>query len=148
DTPVDHGQPDRHHKETCAPVEWLLFNTRLYQATGKARYMQAMEQTIYNALLAAQSMDGQQWLYYLPLRYEKTWFTGPTSCCYWSGPRGIARLPEWVYALDSDGLRVNLYEASRARVQMQGQDVRVEQLTRFPDSGPVALRIEPDRPLR
>jgi DUF1680 family protein len=148
DTPVEGGQPDRHHQETCATVEWLLFNSRLYQATGSWRYAQAMEQTIYNALLAAQSMDGLKWLYYLPLRYEKTWFTGPTSCCYWSGPRGIARFPEWVYALDGEGLRVNLYESSAARLQIDGQAVGVRQATRYPDSGHVALEIDPARPLR
>ena len=114
DTPVDHGQPDRHHQETCATVEWLMLNARLHAATGRARYARAMEHTIYNALLAAQSADGLRWMYFTPLRYEKTWFTGATSCCYWSGPRGIARLPEWVYALDGDGMRVNLYESSEA----------------------------------
>ncbi len=110
DTPVENGEPARHHQETCATVEWLLFNALLYKATGRVRYMEHMEQTIYNALLAAQSLDGLQWMYYTPLRYEKRWFTGPTSCCYWSGPRGIARLPGWVFAIDSEGLRVNLYE--------------------------------------
>ena len=103
DTPVKNGEPARHHQETCATVEWLLFNALLYQATGRVRYMEHMEQTIYNALLAAQSLDGLQWMYFTPLRYEKRWFTGPTSCCYWSGPRGIARLPGWVYALDTAG---------------------------------------------
>ena len=87
DTPVENGEPARHHQETCATVEWLLFNALLYQATGRVRYMERMEQTIYNALLAAQSLDGLQWMYFTPLRYEKRWFTGPTSCCYWSGPR-------------------------------------------------------------
>jgi DUF1680 family protein len=148
DTPVSGGQPDRHHQETCATVEWLLFNARLYQATGRARYAQALEHSIYNALLAAQSTDGQRWLYYLPLRYEKTWFSGPTSCCYWSGPRGIARLPQWVYALDAEGLRVNLYEASTAQLELAGQPVRVAQTTRYPDSGQAAFAITPAEPLR
>jgi hypothetical protein len=38
DTPVDGGQPARHHQETCATVEWLLFNASLYQATGNAPF--------------------------------------------------------------------------------------------------------------
>ena len=104
DTPVENGQPERHHQETCATVKWLLFNSRLYQVTGNVRYMEKMEQTIYNALLAAQSMDGMNWMYYTPLRYEKRWFSGPTSCCYWSGPRGVARLSNWIYALDGEGI--------------------------------------------
>jgi DUF1680 family protein len=147
DTPIDGGQPDRHHQETCATVEWLFFNARLHAATGKARYAQAMEQTIYNALLAAQSTDGLGWLYYLPLRYEKTWFSGPTSCCYWSGPRGVARLPDFVYAVDGEGIRVNLYESSRATLSVGGQTVGVEQNSLYPDIGRVTLQIRPEKPL-
>jgi len=147
DTPVENGEPARHHQETCATVEWLLFNALLYQATGRARYMERMEQTIYNALLAAQSLDGLQWMYFTPLRYEKRWFTGPTSCCYWSGPRGIARLPGWVYALDNEGLRVNLYESGEATLQLHDSAVAIKQISLYPDSGKVTLDVKPAVPV-
>jgi len=147
DTPVENGQPERHHQETCATVEWLLFNARLYQVTGNVRYVQKMEQTIYNALLAAQSTDGMNWMYYTPLRYEKRWFMGPTSCCYWSGPRGIARIPVWVYAVDKEGIFVNLYESSEATIVIDGQTVVVRQISSFPDEGRVKLRLQTGVPL-
>ena len=147
DTPVFDGQPERHHQETCATVEWLLFNALLYQATGRVRYVESMEQTIYNALLAAQSLDGMKWMYFTPLRYEKRWFTGPTSCCYYSGPRGIARLPEWVYALDNEGIRVNLYESSEARFLLEGVEVILKQSSFYPDLGKVILQIQPETTL-
>jgi uncharacterized protein len=147
DTPVENGEPARHHQETCATVEWLLFNALLYQATGRARYMGHMEQTIYNALLAAQSLDGLQWMYFTPLRYEKRWFTGPTSCCYWSGPRGIARLPGWVYALDNEGLRVNLYESGEATLQLDDIAVAIKQISHYPDFGKVIVEVKPAVPI-
>ncbi len=144
DTPVENGQPGRHHQETCATVEWLFLNARLYQATGRVRYVQKMEQTIYNALLAAQSLDGMRWMYFTPLRYEKRWFTGPTSCCYWSGPRGIARLPGWVYAQDGEGIRVNLYESGEAAFEHDGCALVIKQTSRYPESGKVALLVQPE----
>jgi hypothetical protein len=147
DTPIENGEPSRHHQETCATVEWLLFNALLYQATGRARYMERMEQTIYNALLAAQSLDGLQWMYFTPLRYEKRWFTGPTSCCYWSGPRGIARLPGWVYALGKDSLRVNLYESGEATLQLEDSAVAIRQTSLYPDFGKVTLVVDPEVPV-
>lgn len=147
DTPVENGEPARHHQETCATVEWLFFNALLYQATGRVRYMERMEQTIYNSLLAAQSLDGLQWMYFTPLRYEKRWYTGPTSCCYWSGPRGISRLPGWVYALDNDGLRVNLYESSEATLQLDDIAVAIKQHSNYPDFGKVILEVEPAAPI-
>ena len=147
DTPVENGEPARHHQETCATVEWLLFNAVLFQATGRVRYMERMEQTIYNSLLAAQSLDGMQWMYFTPLRYEKRWFTGPTSCCYWSGPRGIARLPGWIYALDNEGLRVNLYESGEATLQLRYNAVAIKQYSSYPDVGKVILEIRPAAPV-
>jgi len=147
DIPVENGEPARHHQETCATVEWLLFNALLYQATGLVRYMERMEQTIYNALLAAQSLDGLQWMYFTPLRYEKRWFTGPTSCCYWSGPRGIARLPGWVYALDNEGIRVNLYESSEATLQLDESAVAIKQTSHYPDLGKVIIEVNPAAPV-
>jgi len=118
----------------------------LYQATGRVRYMERMEQTIYNALLAAQSLDGLQWMYFTPLRYEKRWFTGPTSCCYWSGPRGIARLPGWVYAIDNEGLRVNLYESGEATLQLDDKAVSIKQISLYPDLGKVSVEVKPAAP--
>jgi len=147
DTPVENGEPARHHQETCATVEWLLFNALLYQATGRVRYIERMEQTIYNALLAAQSLDGMQWMYFTPLRYEKMWFTGPTSCCYWSGPRGIARLPGWVYALDNEGIRVNLYESGEATLQLHDCAAAIKQTSFYPDLGKVILEVDPAAPV-
>jgi DUF1680 family protein len=34
-TPTD--EPNGHHQETCAPVEWLPFCHRLYLATGNQK---------------------------------------------------------------------------------------------------------------
>lgn len=149
DHPAIRGKPKPEgcHQETCATVEWLLLNARLYRATGKVRYIQKMEHTIYNALLAAQSADGMKWMYYTPLRYEKRWFSGETNCCYWSGPRGIARLPRWVYALDGEGIRVNLYESSEATLRLDGHVVTIKQSSLYPDKGKVALQILPDEAL-
>ena len=128
-------------------MEWLLFNAVLYQATGRVRYIERMEQTIYNALLAAQSLDGLQWMYFTPLRYEKRWFTGPTSCCYWSGPRGIARLPGWVYAIDNEGILVNLYELGEATLQLDDKAVSIKQISLYPDIGKVSLEVKPAVPV-
>jgi DUF1680 family protein len=107
-----------------------------------------MEQTIYNALLSAQSEDGLSWMYFTPLRYEKRWFAGQTSCCYWSGPRGIARLPEWVFAQDEQGIRVNLYESCEATFYLGQQVLAIKQSCLYPDSGKVTLEIQIEHPVR
>ena len=146
DIPVENGEPDKHHQETCGTVGWLLLNSRLYQATGKACYMQRIEQTLYNALLAAQSMDGMCWMYYTPLRYEKRWFSGPTSCCYWSGPRGIARMVDWIYAYCNNGIFINLFETSQATFNLSGLAVTVIQSSLYPEIGHSVMQVQPEKP--
>lgn len=105
------------------------FTERLYKATGHVKYIDALERVCYNALLAAQSTDGMKWTYYTPLRYTKKWFQGPTNCCFWSGPRGIARIPEMVYSVDEQGLRVDLFEQSKAKLKVKGKEVSIDQMT-------------------
>jgi len=100
--------PGGQLQETCATTEWIFFMQRLYEITGRVKYAEALERTCYNALLAAQSANGMKWCYWTPLRYQKSWFHGPTRCCFWSGPRGIARLPQLIYATKGNNVYLNL----------------------------------------
>lgn len=137
-------------QETCATVEWLLYTHQLYEATGLSRYANAIEDTLYNALLAAQSPDGARWAYFTPLSATvggKRLLSGPTMCCYWSGPRAIARMPLYAYHLDADGLRVELYEPGWGRFERGGVQVTVHQETDYPATGRVHLRVDASRPL-
>lgn len=138
--------PYASKQETCATVEWITWTQRLYEATGDVRYAHQIENTIYNALLAAQAVDGMKWMYYTPMDGgTRQWFSGPTKCCYWSGPRGIARLPGHLYHTDADGLRVDLYEASTASgIMINGVAVEVTQETDYPAHGQIHLTINPN----
>lgn len=139
--------PNSRIQETCATVEWLVFNQRLYESTGNIRYAHMTENIIYNALLSAQSSDGMKWMYYTPLRYEKKWMSGATFCCYWSGPRGISRIPQCIYRVDPDGICVNLFEHSEAKLYIKDSQLTIYQKTNYPRDGEVKLRLRMNRPL-
>lgn len=139
--------PNAHLQETCATVEWILFSHRLYLATGDVRYANMIERTVRNALLGAQSTDGLKWTYFTPLREIKDWFAGPTDCCYFSGPRGIARLPELVYHADAGGVRVDLFEDGEAVLNVEDARVKLTQTTDYPAGGEVKITVDVDRPL-
>lgn len=134
--------PGGQLQETCATTEWIFLNTSLYEITGRARYISALEKTLYNALLAAQSDDGMKWCYWTPLRYSKDWFHGPTRCCFWSGPRGISRIPQLIYAGQGNIIFVNFYESSHAMLSSGGDSVRVVQNSEFPEKGRSTLTLE------
>ena len=139
--------PNGKLQETCATVEWLNFTHRLYLATGEIRYAHMIERTVRNALLGAQSTDGLKWNYFTPLHSIKAWFGGPTDCCYFSGPRGIARLPELLCHLDADGVRVDLFEPGEVRFSFKGAPVTLVQETRYPAEGAVRVRVSVEKPL-
>jgi DUF1680 family protein len=133
---------DAPYQETCATTEWIFFTQSLYAVTGCAKYIEALENTFYNALLAAQSEDGMKWCYFTPLRYHKDWFHGPTKCCYWSGPRGIARFPQVIYAVKDDIIYVNFFETSHAVLDTNSGKVNVTQDSEFPENGRSTVTIE------
>ena len=134
--------PGAQLQETCATTEWIFLTQTLYELTGKAKYAEGLEKTAYNALLGAQSPDGMKWCYWTPLRYSKHFFHGPTRCCYWSGPKGIARLPQLVYATQGNAVYVNLFDTSRATLATDGGKVRVEQDSAFPEAGKSIVSLE------
>jgi len=137
--------PGGQLQETCATTEWIFFTQSLYAITGRAKYAEALEKTCYNALLAAQSADGMKWCYWTPLRYSKHFLYGPTRCCFWSGPKGIARLPQLIYATKGNTVYVNFFETSNATLATNGGKVHVTQASEFPKTGrsTVTLKTPP-----
>jgi DUF1680 family protein len=135
-------KPDAPYQETCATTEWIFFTQSLYAITGRARYVEALENTFFNALLAAQSADGMKWTYFTPLRYHKDWFHGPTKCCYCPGPRGSARFPQLIYAVKDDIIYVNFFETSHATLAARGGKVRITQDSEFPEIGRSTVTIQ------
>jgi len=130
-------------QETCTTVEWIIFTHRLYLATGDVRFANMLELTVRNALLGAQSCDGKKWTYFLPMRSSKAWMEGPTDCCFFSGPRGIARLPEMIYHTDPEGIRIDMFESGTANFTVNEVSVVLHQETTYPEEGNVHVRIEP-----
>ncbi|MHC4842191.1 MAG: beta-L-arabinofuranosidase domain-containing protein [Planctomycetota bacterium] len=134
--------PGSQLQETCATTEWIFFTQSLYAITGRAKYAEELERTSYNALLAAQSEDGMRWCYWTPLRYSKHWFHGPTRCCFWSGPKGIARLPQLIYATKGNAVYVNFFETSRAVLDTDDGQVQVTQDSEVPGVGKSTVTLK------
>ena len=50
------------HNETCAAIGSVLWNWRMFRATGEARYVDVLETVLYNAVLSGISLDGTNYL--------------------------------------------------------------------------------------
>ena len=136
--------------ETCATMSWMLLNQRLLETTGEAAFADVIETLLWNHLPAAQTADGDGWRYHTPLNGWKPegCFTGP-NCCSSSGPRILARLPTLLYATTKDGIAVNQFVPSAARVKLAtGNEVTVRIVTAYPAGETVTIEVAPTRPER
>lgn len=149
------------HNETCAAIGNALWNWRMLQITGDARYADVLELVLYNALLAGASLDGTRFFYTNTLRQlepmpaELRWprtrqpFIS-SFCCPPNLARTLAEVQTYAYGRSDDAIWVNLYGGSKLdTVLAKGERVALEQETDYPWNGRVRITIRavPSRPL-
>lgn len=59
------------HNETCANIGNVLWNWRMLQLTGDAKYADVMELALYNSVLSGISLSGKKFFYTNPLAYSE-----------------------------------------------------------------------------
>lgn len=130
--------------ETCATVHLLNFLDELLRLEGDLRYGDIMERAILNALFAAQSPDGRRLRYYTSFSGPRSYFEHDTYCCPGNFRRGIGALPSFVYYGQDNGVAVNLYGESTARIDLgDDRELEIQQETDYPTSGHIVISIDP-----
>jgi len=143
------------YNESCATVGFVLWNWRMLVATGDARYADLVEQTLYNGVLAAISLDGEHYFYVNPLRRLKAmtwplraWRTRQPNlkncfCCPPNVVRTIAEAQDYIYTLSPGTLWINLYGGSVLDTRwIEGGRIRLRQITDYPWSGEIKIVID------
>lgn len=143
------------HNESCANIGNILWNWRMFLATGEARFADVMELTMYNSLLAGVSLDGKGYFYTNPLcvahdipftlrwSKEREGYISFCNCCPPNTIRTIAEISNYVYTTSNKGLWVNLYGSNTLKTKFSdGSTVKLNQQTNYPWSGKIDLKIE------
>jgi uncharacterized protein len=140
-----------HVMETCVTVTWMKFCCQLLRLTGDPKYADALETSLYNALLGALVPDGHWWAYGSLLSGERVpshvqQADVGTCCCPANGPRALLLTPVWAVMSAAEGPVVNLYNDGTADVRLRsGNRVRLMQETDYPVGDTVAIKIEPEK---
>jgi DUF1680 family protein len=142
------------HNETCAAVGNILWNWRMLQLTGNARYADVMELTLYNGMLSGISLDGTKYLYTNPLSYsddlpfQQRWskdrvgYIAYSNCCAPNVVRTIAELSNYVYSIGDKGLYINLYGGNKLSTKLRdGSPISLSQITNYPWNGKIRVVI-------
>lgn len=141
------------HNETCASIGNVLWNWRLFLATGEARFMDVVELALYNSVLSGVSLDGTNFFYTNPmrvtdpmptdLRWSRTRVPFVSSfCCPPNLVRTIAGSAGYAYAKSPGAIWVNLYGGSVLTTELpDGNKVTLTQETEYPWNGRVRITV-------
>jgi len=134
--------------ETCVTVTWMKFLFQMLRLTGDSRYADELEKTLYNALFASQTPDGEWWSYYTGLMGERApshlqFADVVMSCCVANGPRAMMLTPSWALMTAADGLTINLYAPLTASLSTPGkQTLTVSLETEYPVKEDVTINLK------
>jgi DUF1680 family protein len=145
------------HSETCAAIGSVLWNWRMFLATGEARYIDVLELALYNSVLSGVSLSGTDYFYVNPLRqtdplptrlrWSRVRVPFVTSyCCPPNVLRTIAEVSAYAYAKTDDAVLVNLYSGNALETTLADSDggaapLRLQQTTEYPWNGTVRLTV-------
>lgn len=142
------------HNETCANIGNLLWNWRMFQITGDAKYFDIVELELYNGILSGINLSGNKFFYTNTLAasaqypYDLRWKGGRqayialSNCCPPNIVRTIAEVNNYVYSIASNGLYVNLYAGNVLKTVLpNGKEISLEQQTNYPWNGNVKITI-------
>lgn len=133
--------------ETCASVGMVLWNSRMCQLNGDAKYANVFERSLYNAVLAGQNLAGDKFFYTNPLAAEGKTHRGGAygiACCPSNMARFIPHVGEYIYMTGNDELFVNLYIGGETKTSIGTTPVTIVQQTQYPWEGKVILKVNPE----
>ena len=146
----DYELPNqRAYTETCAAVGNVLWGHRMFLLHGDGKYLDVLEQVLYNGFLSGVSISGDRFFYQNPL--ESTGRTQRSeyfdvACCPANLARMMEQVPGLLYSTRGDDLFVNLYAANEAHVRTAAGEVAIREETEYPWNGRVTLTVDPATP--
>lgn len=142
-----YALPNKHgYAETCAAIGLVQWAQRMGNLTGQGSYIDTLERALYNGVLSGASADGTHYFYGNPLSsdgdvHRLEWFG--CACCPPNLARLISELGHYVYAQGNREAVVNLFVASTADFDFEGEQVTLRQETSYPGEGTTTLQVSP-----
>ncbi len=144
------------YNETCAAIGAVMWNQRMFQLHGDAKYIDVLEKTLYNGLISGVGLDGKSFFYtnamqvtngygHSDLERERSgWFE--CSCCPTNMVRFLPSLPGYVYAQKDNDIYANLFINGSAKIMMNKKAVEIIQKNNYPWEGNLSFIINPAAP--
>ena len=142
------------YNETCAAIANVYWNYRMFLLHGDAKYIDVMERSLYNNVIAGVGLDGKTFFYPNPLEADgkfkfnrealnrQPWFD--CSCCPTNICRFLPSVPGYIYAQKQNNIFVNLFVTSATKINLSRKNsVALSQQTNYPWDGDVMIAVNP-----
>lgn len=141
------------YNETCGTLGHIFWAHRMFALNPKAEYMDLIERSHYNLVLAAISLSGDKYFYENMLRrtkkldYPTMWplersDTFACFCCPTNLARSIPQAMDYAYKLSDDAIWCGMYGASEAEIVLEnGAMFTLRQETNYPWSGDIRFSV-------
>lgn len=142
------------HNETCANIGNVLWNWRMLQISGDAKYADVVELALYNSVLSGINLKGDKFLYTNPLAYSdalpfsQRWskdrqsYISKSNCCPPNTVRTISEVSQYAYSLSDAGIFFNLYGGNSLTTNLKNGALKLTQTTDYPWDGKVNIKVE------
>ncbi|KAA0994232.1 glycoside hydrolase family 127 protein [Dyadobacter sp. UC 10] len=142
------------HNETCANIGNVLWNWRMLQITGDAKYADIVELALYNSVLSGINLQGDKFLYTNPLAYsdalpfkqrwekERQPYISKSNCCPPNTVRTVSEVNQYVYSISEAGVFFNLYGGNKLATHFKNGSLKLSQTTDYPWDGKVTVQLE------
>ncbi len=134
---------DQKPNETCVAVGWIEISLYLFKLTREAKYLNVIDKTIYNHILASISESGDDFAYYQP-NYgskERATYTEQYKCCRYRGFTLFTYMPEMLCYEDDEYIIPLLY--TNAEIFSNG--VKIVEKTGYPFGNDLEFTIDSDK---
>lgn len=133
----------REGPETCNTYNMLQLTRQLFASRPDAAYADYYERALYNHILASVNTERPGFVYFTPIRPQHYRVYSQPDKCFWccvgTGIENPGRFGEFIYALATNGLYVNLFIPSECDATNLGLTLRQE--TAFPDDSRTKLTL-------
>ena len=126
--------------ETCVAVGWIELSLYLFKLTKDVRYINAIDKTLYNHILASIAENGADFAYYQPNYGKKIRTTEESKykCCRYRGFTLFTYMPDMLFWEDEDTLIPMIYTGC----EYESDSVKVTEKTNYPFDGDITFSID------
>lgn len=148
----DYSLPNKEaYCETCASIGMVLWNQRMNQLTGDARFADVVERCMYNGVISGLSLSGDHFFYVNPLEsdgdhHRQEWYG--CACCPSNLTRFLPSIGSYIYGVSKESFYVNLFIGSKADFEVDGVNVNIRQETSYPWNGRTEIKINTAKALK